>query len=141
MAESREVFISGPDHDQHVHGKSVLCASLVGIAIGGPLLGMMGLSFLVSVTLLIVSSPLLLLSSPILFFAGLVLVGAVASFSVAALMAMTGLSTLGWVVHQVRGGGRDMGFVEGLKEWAGYLQHDTSYNNRNRGWKEQGGGI
>jgi hypothetical protein len=68
MAESREVFIEGPS--QHVSGSwSVLCASLTGMAIGGPLLGMTGFSFLAAVTLLLVSSPLLLLFSPLLFCA------------------------------------------------------------------------
>ena len=146
MAENREVFISGHDHQRHVHGRQVVCASLAGIAIGGPLLSTMGLSFIASMAILLVSTPLLLLFSPIIFFAGLVLVGAVAGFSMAALMAMSGLSTLEWVFHQVKGR-RDVGFGEGStvrekgKDWAGYLQENYPYNNRNRGWKEQGGGI
>ena len=146
MAENREVFVSGHDHQRHVHGRQVVCASLAGIAIGGPLLSTMGLSFIASMAILLVSTPLLLLFSPIIFFAGLVLVGAVAGFSMAALMAMSGLSTLEWVFHQVKGR-RDVGFGEGStvrergKDWAGYLQENYPYNNRNRGWKEQGGGI
>ena len=90
----------------------MVCASLAGIAIGGPLLSTMGLSFIASMAILLVSTPLLLLFSPIIFFAGLVLVGAVAGFSMAALMAMSGLSTLEWVFHQVKGR-RDVGFREG----------------------------
>ena len=124
----------------------MVCASLAGVAIEGPLLGTMGLSFIASVAILLVSTPLLLLFSPIIFFAGLVLGGAVAGFSVVALMAMSGLSTLEWGFHQVKGR-RDVGFREGStvrereKDWAGYLQEDLPYNNRNRGWEEQGGGI
>ncbi|KAK7817405.1 oleosin [Quercus suber] len=102
MAENREVFISGHEHQRHVHGSQVVCASLAGMAIGGPLLGTMGLSFMASVAILLVSTPLLLLFSPIIFFAGLVLGGAVAGFSVAALMAMSGLSTLEWVFTKLR---------------------------------------
>ena len=80
----------------------MVCASLAGVAIEGPLLGTMGLSFITSVAILLVSTPLLLLFSPIIFFAGLVLGGAVAGFSVAALMAMSGLSTLEWVFTKLR---------------------------------------
>jgi hypothetical protein len=155
MAESREVFIEGPS--QHVSGSwSVLCASLTGMAIGGPLLGMTGFSFLAAVTLLLVSSPLLLLFSPLLFCAALLLVGAVAAFSAAAAMAMTGVSTLGWAFREVRGRGDNVGtFGEGgvlerlaesgerLKklgeDWAAHLQQKgviknaPDYDSWNRG--------
>ncbi|XP_075668631.1 oleosin 20.3 kDa-like [Castanea sativa] len=115
MAENREIFISGHEHQRHVHGSQ---------AIGGPLLSTMGLSFIASMAILLVSTPLLLLFSPIIFFAGLVLAGAVAGFSVAALMAMSGLSILEWVFHQVKGR-RDVGVGEGStvrergKDWTG----------------------
>lgn len=133
----------------------MLCASLTGMAIGGPLLGMTGFSFLASVTLLLVSSPLLLLFSPLLFCAALLLVGAVAAFSAAAAMAMTGVSTLWWAFRELRGRGDvgtlgEGGVLERLAEsgerlkklgedWAAHLQQKVviknapDHNSWNRG--------
>jgi hypothetical protein len=48
------------------------------LATGGPLLGMSGLSFLASLTLLLITSPLLLIFRPLILGAPLVLVGATA---------------------------------------------------------------
>lgn len=145
MAEYREVYIEGPQQE-HVSGRSVLCASVAGMAIGGPLLGMSGFSFIASVALLLITSPLLLLFSPLLFCAALLLVGALAGFSAAAAIAMAGVSTLGWVFRELRAGrGDHVGstFGERLAEsgerlkklgegWAAHLQHNTPDDTWNR---------
>lgn len=113
-------------------------------------MGMMGFSFVASVTLLLVTSPLLLLFSPLLFCAALLLVGAVAGFSAATAMAMTGMSTLGWVFREVRGRGDvgtfgNGGLLERLADsgerlkklgadWAGHLQPNApDHDSWNRG--------
>ncbi|KAE8098918.1 hypothetical protein FH972_016945 [Carpinus fangiana] len=141
MEEYREVYIEGPQHQQeHVSGRSVLCASVAGMAIGGPLLGMTGFSFIASVALLLISSPLLLLFSPLLFCAALLLVGAVAGFSAAAAIAMAAASTLRWVFRELRGRGDHVGTLaesgDRLKKhgegWAAHLQHNEPDNTWNR---------
>ncbi|KAJ7963493.1 Oleosin [Quillaja saponaria] len=91
------------DETGRCSGMTVLCASLAGIAIGGPLLGMIGFSLLASATLLLVSSPLLLLFSPLLLGAASVLVGAMAGFAMAVALGLAGVSTFGWIVREVRG--------------------------------------
>ncbi|KAL5735580.1 hypothetical protein ACOSQ2_030368 [Xanthoceras sorbifolium] len=82
-------------------GKSMLCASLVGLTVGGPLLGMMGFSFISTLTLLLICSPLMLIFSPLLLCAALVLVGALAGFATAGAMAIAGVSTLAWSYREV----------------------------------------
>ncbi|ESR65965.1 hypothetical protein CICLE_v10010352mg, partial [Citrus x clementina] len=86
----------------HVSGKSMLCASLAGVAIGGPLFGMMGFSFLATVTLLLISSPVLLIFSPLLVSAVFVLVGALTGFTAAIAMGIAGVFTLAWICREVR---------------------------------------
>ncbi|VVA18843.1 PREDICTED: oleosin [Prunus dulcis] len=115
---------------QQASGTKVVLAAMGGLAIGGSLVFLMGLSFLASVTLLVLSSPLLLIFSPLLFFAGFVFVGAAVGFAVAGAMALTGMSTLGWIFEEL-GGTSLLGFGGGLterlkeqgKDWAGLLQH------------------
>ncbi|KAI4307801.1 hypothetical protein L6164_030944 [Bauhinia variegata] len=114
-----------------VSGTTVLCASLAGVAIGGPLLGMMGFSFLASVTLLIVASPLLLLSSPLLLAAGFLFAGVLIGFAVAAVMALTALSTLGWITREIRErfgyGGFGFGKLkERSRDWPDYYYKVTN---------------
>ncbi|PRQ34986.1 putative oleosin [Rosa chinensis] len=117
-------------HQQQASGTMVIVASVIGLAIGGSLLGLMGLTFLASLTLLLFSSPLLLIFSPLLFFASLVFVGSLVGFAAAATMALTGVSALGWIFQEV-GGQRLLGFGGGdvagrVKEqsqvWGRYLQ-------------------
>ncbi|XP_027368618.1 oleosin S1-2 [Abrus precatorius] len=81
---------------------TVLSASVAAIAIGGPMLAMMGFSFLVSTTLLVVCSPLFLLFSPLLVGVGLVFVGTLVGFALATVMALTGLSIFGWLTREIR---------------------------------------
>ncbi|KAM1055436.1 hypothetical protein ACFX13_029661 [Malus domestica] len=122
-------------------GTKVLLAAFTGLAIGGPLVGLMGFSFLASVTLLVLSSPLLLIFIPLLFFAGFVFVGALAGFAVAAALAFAGMTTLGWIFQELAGirllgfgGGNGGGMVERLKDkgkdWADFLQHGTEQDGR-----------
>ncbi|XP_050371078.1 oleosin S1-2-like [Argentina anserina] len=107
-------------HEQQASGTMVAVASITGLAIGGSLLGLMGLSFLASLTLLLFSSPLLLIFSPLLLFGAFVFVGSLAGFAAAAAMALIGMSALGWLYQEVGGqrlldfGGGDM--TSGVKE-------------------------
>ncbi|MBA0573800.1 hypothetical protein Golob_001057 [Gossypium lobatum] len=82
---------------------TVMLAALAGMALAAPLLGMMGFSFLATLTLLFITSPLLLIFSPLLLFAGLVLMGALVGFAIAATMAFAGVSTLAWMYREIRG--------------------------------------
>ncbi|KAH0980693.1 hypothetical protein GBA52_007870 [Prunus armeniaca] len=88
------------------------------LEIGVSLVFLMGFSFLASVTLLVLSSPLRLIFIPLLFFTGFVFVGAMTGFAMARAMALTGMSTLGWI-FQEPGGTCLLGFggvAERLKE-------------------------
>ncbi|XP_068339198.1 major oleosin NAP-II-like [Pyrus communis] len=122
-------------------GTKMLVAAFTGLAIGGSLVGLMGFSFLASVTLLVLSSPLLVIFSPLLFFAGFVFVGALVGFTVAAAMALAGMTTLGWIFQELTGrrllgsgGGDGGGMVERLKDeekdWGGFLQHGSEQDRR-----------
>ncbi|XP_072990283.1 oleosin-like [Typha latifolia] len=75
--------------------------TLVGVAIAGPLVVMMGFNFSACITLLVMASPLLLLFSPILAPAALVLVASVVSFVAAAAMALAGIWALTWAYRHV----------------------------------------
>ncbi|KAL6203643.1 hypothetical protein ACLB2K_027343 [Fragaria x ananassa] len=97
-------------HQQQASGTVVVVASVTGLAIGGSLLGLMGFSFLASLTLLLFSSPLLLIFSPLLLFAAFVFVGSLVGFAAAATMALIGMSALGWIYQEV-GGQRLLGFA------------------------------
>ncbi|XP_061337571.1 oleosin S1-2 [Gastrolobium bilobum] len=87
---------------RQVSRTTVVSASLAAIAIGGPLLGMMGFTFLASTTLLLVCFPLLVLFSPLLLSAAFLLVATLSGFAVAIAMALTGLSMLGWIIRETR---------------------------------------
>ncbi|XP_072974435.1 oleosin-like [Typha angustifolia] len=78
--------------------------TLVGVAVAGPLVVMMGFTFSACITLLVMASPLLLLFSPILAPAALVLAASVVSFVAAAAMALAGVWALTWAYKQVRVG-------------------------------------
>ncbi|KAL4343146.1 hypothetical protein HN51_061443 [Arachis hypogaea] len=94
--------------------RSMVVTSVIGaIAVGAPLLGMMGFGLLASSTLLLVSSPLLLLFSPVILGATFVILGAVAGFSVASVMAVVGIAAVSWVVREARLKFRDMKKVVG----------------------------
>ncbi|KAK9941112.1 hypothetical protein M0R45_017739 [Rubus argutus] len=137
-----QVLVPGRQRQQ-ASGTVVLVASVTGLAVGGSLVGLMGLSFLASLTLLLVSSPLLLLFSPLLLFAGIVFVGVLTGFAAAATIALTGISTLGWIYEEF-GGQRLLGFGGGSggmagrvkeqsKDWAGYLQHGNEADTKPHG--------
>ncbi|KAK1583955.1 hypothetical protein Q3G72_028584 [Acer saccharum] len=88
-----------------VTGKSVVCASLAGVAVCGPLFGMLGFSFLATLTLLLICFPLMLLFSPLLLCVSLLFFGALVGFAAAVAMAVAGVSTLAWSYREVVGGG------------------------------------
>ncbi|KAK2640054.1 hypothetical protein Ddye_027849 [Dipteronia dyeriana] len=88
-----------------VTGKSAVCASLAGVAVGGPLFGMLGFSFLATLTLLLICFPLMLIFSPLLLCVSLLFVGTLAGFAAAGAMAVAGVSTLAWSYKEVIGGG------------------------------------
>ncbi|KAL2455724.1 Oleosin 5 [Forsythia ovata] len=133
MAEGQQLMEASGR--RHASGKTVLFASLAGVAIGGPLLGMMGFSFLATLTLLLITSPLLILFSPLIFSAACVVGFAFLGFAVAAAMAIAGMSTVTWVYRSLTGR-RAVGYHEGAagklveaggagKDWTGYLQQEN----------------
>lgn len=91
----------GGETHHAIPGKSVLYGLVAGIAVGGPLLGTMGFSFMAAMTLLLIASPLLLIFSPLLICAAFVVACAVAGFSIFAAVAAVGVATLGWVLQQL----------------------------------------
>ncbi|KAM3396441.1 oleosin S1-2 [Capsicum galapagoense] len=98
MAEDRESMEVNP---QQVDKKTVIFATVAGIAIGGPILGLMGFSLLSSLTLLVVTSPLLLLFSPLLLGAASVLAVTLAGFVMAGIMGALGLSSFVLVYRSI----------------------------------------
>ncbi|KAI9185220.1 hypothetical protein LWI28_005403 [Acer negundo] len=100
---------SGQQLTTHGHGsvtsKSVVCASLAGVAVGGPLFGLLGFSFLATLTLLLICFPLILLFSPLLLCVSLLFVGALAGFAAAGAMAVAGVSMLAWSYKEMIAGG------------------------------------
>ncbi|KAK7371879.1 hypothetical protein VNO80_05245 [Phaseolus coccineus] len=87
-----------------VSGVTLVSASVTALAIGGPILGMMGFSFLASITLLVVCSPLLLLFSPLLLPVAFLFMVTLACFAVADAMALTGLHLLGGIARETKRG-------------------------------------
>ncbi|XP_031280317.1 oleosin 5-like [Pistacia vera] len=79
----------------------MVSATVAGAALGGPLLGVMGFSFLATLTLVLVTSPLLLIFSPLLLCAAFLLAGALTGFALAAAMAFAGLCALSWSSKEV----------------------------------------
>ncbi|KAM1663716.1 hypothetical protein TB2_043083 [Malus domestica] len=92
-------------------GTKVFLAAFTGLAIRGLFVGLMGLSFLASVTLLVLSSLFLLIFSPLLFFAGFVFVKALAGFAMDAALVFTRMTTLWWIFQELAGI-RLLGFLQ-----------------------------
>ena len=131
MAEDQQISVVAP---QNVSGKTVLYASLAGVAVAGPLLGMMGFTFLATLTLLLITSPLLIIFSPLLLFAAFVVGVAVVGIAAAVTMAAAGVSAFAWSFRSFREGGwTESGekVKEKGKEWAGYLMGVTSGSDKN----------
>ncbi|MCD7450566.1 hypothetical protein HAX54_007219 [Datura stramonium] len=90
MAENGEQMEVNP---QQMTQRTKIWATLAGIAIEAPILGLMGFSFLSSLILLVITSPLLLIFSPLLIGAAAVFGVAMAGFGVAGITAVLGLSS------------------------------------------------
>ncbi|KAK1430898.1 hypothetical protein QVD17_14002 [Tagetes erecta] len=118
---------------KQVSTKTLVIATIVGITVGGPLLALMGFIFLATMTLLVISSPILVIFSPVILGAGFVVAAALAGFGAAGLMAVAGLSALGWVYRAVKGGGE---LQQGLESVAGKLME--SGENVKEGVKSMG---
>ncbi|GAB4845857.1 hypothetical protein Ancab_024861, partial [Ancistrocladus abbreviatus] len=127
--DNMEMSESDSTYPRRISGKTAVWASIATVAIGGPFLVVTGFSLMASVTLLLIASPLLLIFSPPLLFGGFVLGAGIAGFVAAAVMALAGLSILGWMFRRVRG--QRAGNMEWPtrwekvekkgKEWADYL--------------------
>ncbi|XP_076948967.1 oleosin 5-like [Bidens hawaiensis] len=104
-------------HHQQISMKTMVIATVVGVTIGGPLLFLMSLFFIATMSLLVVASPLLGIFSPLLLGAGFVTVAALAGIGAAGVLAMLGLSALGWVFRLVRTGQ----LLQGVKSATGKL--------------------
>lgn len=153
----KDFFISMADKQQiidwrhlQVSGKTAILASIAGVIIGGPLIGLMGISFLATMTLLLVTSPLFILFSPVLFGAACVFALVMLGFAVAAAMAVAGVSSVGWVLPSFTGrragqlytggGVSDELIIEsggglekerGDQDWAGYIQQKPYHPQEN----------
>lgn len=111
MDENRELMEVNPTR------KTKIWATLVGIAIEAPILGLMGFSFLSSITLLVLSSPLLIIFSPLLIGAAAVLAVALAGFGVAGVTAGLGLSSFVLVYRSlIKGVGKTGGEYSGVDD-------------------------
>ncbi|GLT83761.1 hypothetical protein SLE2022_020330 [Rubroshorea leprosula] len=122
-------------------GRSLVCASLAGVAVGAPLLGISTFSFIAALTLLLVSTPLLLIFGPLLLCSALFFIGTLVGFSAAATMAVVGVSSVVWMYRGLRGSVGAGGTVgerlvelsermkEQGKEWAAYLQPKVQENS------------
>lgn len=82
--------------------KTAALASVAGLAIGGPLVVLMGITFIATITLLLVTSPLLMIFSPVLLGAAFVFAAAMVGFAAAGAMAVAGLWSVAWVFGQRR---------------------------------------
>ncbi|KAF6142280.1 hypothetical protein GIB67_039987 [Kingdonia uniflora] len=108
MSVSSNTIKSFMANNDQQHGSSdsgsgssyVLCATMVAVVIGGPLVGMMSFTFLATLTLLLLTSPLLILFSPILVPAAFFIVAAVAGFVTALAVAVAGVSTVTWGISR-----------------------------------------
>ncbi|XP_060189791.1 oleosin S1-2 isoform X1 [Lycium barbarum] len=90
MAENRQLMDVNP---QQITPRSLIWTTIAGITIEGPILGLMGFSFLSSLILLVITSPLLIIFSPLLIGAACVFLLAMAGFGVAGITAVFGLSS------------------------------------------------
>ncbi|KAL6513973.1 hypothetical protein OROHE_019429 [Orobanche hederae] len=123
-----------PPRSHQVSLKTAVMASVAGLVIGGPLLGLMAIT-----TLLVVTSPLFIIFFPVLFGAVCVLGLVMFGLATAGVMALAGLSTMAWVLRSYTSrisGGRSeksVGDVEGEpgKDWAGYIQQKPYYQREN----------
>ncbi|XP_008775902.1 oleosin 5 [Phoenix dactylifera] len=87
-----------------ISGTTILYATLSGLAIGGPLLGMMASTLLASLTLLLAASPFLLLFSPIILPAAFMVAASMAGFGLAAALVVVGISALMLALRYARRG-------------------------------------
>ncbi|PIN06930.1 hypothetical protein CDL12_20509 [Handroanthus impetiginosus] len=134
-----------------ISGKRAFLASIAGLIIGGPLIGLMGISFIATMTLLLVTSPLFIIFSPVLFGAACVFGLTMIGFAVAGAMAVAGVSAVAWALRSLTtrkgvpnytsAGVSDKmiesgGDAEG-NNWAGYIQqkpyHPREHVTVNRG--------
>ncbi|KAI3456754.1 hypothetical protein Pfo_013417 [Paulownia fortunei] len=145
MPEKQQIMQLRP---LQVSGETALLASIAGVIIGGPLLGLMGISFLATMTLLLVTSPLFIIFSPVLFGAACVFTLVMFGFAAAGAMAVAGVSAVAWVFRsftsrrapgQLYSGvvsdkliesGGDAEEERG-KDWAGYTQQKPNHPREN----------
>ncbi|CAN4102561.1 unnamed protein product [Withania somnifera] len=90
MGENGELMEVNP---QQADRRTVIWATVAGLAIEAPILGLMGFSFLTSLILLVITSPLLVIFSPLLMGAAAVLAVALMGFGVAGTTAILGLTS------------------------------------------------
>ncbi|KAG8365190.1 hypothetical protein BUALT_Bualt18G0078600 [Buddleja alternifolia] len=96
-AEKQHQMTTAPPH--HITGKTVILASVAGAIIGGPLIALMGFSFVATMTILLVTSPLFILFSPLLFGAAFLFTLEMLGFAAAGAMAVAGVSMVARVAR------------------------------------------
>ncbi|KAL8462074.1 hypothetical protein ACS0TY_032423 [Phlomoides rotata] len=125
MADKHHILTEQRHH--HVSVKTAVVASIAGLIIGGPLIGLMGITFAATMTLLLVTSPLFIIFSPVLFGAACVFATVMLGFGVAGAMAVAGVSSVVWILRSFTGagGGRAYGgggvdkMMESGSDWGG----------------------
>ncbi|KAL6562474.1 hypothetical protein OROGR_003481 [Orobanche gracilis] len=130
-----------PPRSHQVSLKTAVMAFVAGLMIGGPLLGLMAITFAAATTLLVVTSPLFIIFFPVLLCAACVLGLVMFGLATAGIMALAGLSTMAWVFRSYTSrisGGRSeksIGDVEGEpgKDWTGYIQQKPYYQSGEAG--------
>ncbi|KAL5972340.1 hypothetical protein ACLOJK_041593 [Asimina triloba] len=104
LIERIDLGLTDPPSQQTRLGRpNILYSLLASVAIGGLLLGLMGLTFLASIATLLLSSPVLLVFSPVIFPAGFVIATSVAGIGAAAGMALVGVAALACICRSLRG--------------------------------------
>ncbi|KVI10292.1 oleosin [Cynara cardunculus var. scolymus] len=92
-----------PRRSDQITGKTMLFSALVAIAVAGPLIVLMAISFCATMILFLVTAPLFVIFSPLLLAAGFVVAAAMVGLGMAAVMAIAGLAALRWVFLSFNG--------------------------------------
>lgn len=113
--------------ERRVSGTTAVLAFIAaGLIIGGPLIGLMGITFAATMTLLLLTSPLFIIFSPVLLGAVCVLALVMVGFAAAGAMAVVGVASMVWIFRSFTGGDKLM--ESAGSDWAGYIQQKPHEN-------------
>ncbi|CAO2824623.1 unnamed protein product [Amaranthus hypochondriacus] len=117
----------------------VVGVTAAGVAVGGPLLTVVSTTVAAALCVAAVGLPLVLLISPVLFIPCFMLVGTTAGFSLTAVMAYAGVSTLKWVFRYARDRPLSEGKTEETVSRGGDYEEeeDVVAKTFDEGWKQE----